>query len=99
MGLNGVATFARAGRTVRAERDPLREAELDEEGRCVLTFHGAFAVFNVYIPNSGESSVRLPFKMRFLAALRARMAQVRAVKSRPGRPSRCSYSLCSSSGR
>lgn len=78
MGLNGVATYARTGMTTRAERDPLGIQELDEEGRCILTYHGSFVVFNCYVPNSGDGSRRLPFKMRFLRALRARMAQVRA---------------------
>ena len=81
-GFNGVATFARAGWTMRAERDPLGDAALDAEGRCVLTFHGAgakaFAVFNVYVPNASQGSARLPFKVKFLRALRRRMQQVRS---------------------
>ena len=77
-GFNGVATFARDGWTMRAERDPLGDAALDAEGRCVLTFHGAFAVFNVYVPNASQGSARLPFKVKFLRALRRRMQQVRS---------------------
>ena len=67
---------------MRAERDPLGDAALDAEGRCVLTFHGAgakaFAVFNVYVPNASQGSARLPFKVKFLRALRRRMQQVRS---------------------
>ena len=77
-GFNGVATFVRAGWTVRAERDPLQDAALDAEGRCVLTFHGTFAIFNCYIPFAGVSNERLPFKVKFLRALRRRMQAVRA---------------------
>ena len=77
-GFNGVATFVRAGWTVRAERDPLQDAALDAEGRCILTFHGSFAVFNCYIPFAGVNNERLPFKVKFLRALRRRMQAVRA---------------------
>ena len=77
-GFNGVATFVRSGWTVRAERDPLQDAALDAEGRCVLTFHGNFAIFNCYIPFSGVSNERLPFKVKYLRALRRRMQAVRA---------------------
>jgi exonuclease III len=38
---------------------------LDGEGRCVCTDHGAFVVFNVYVPNAGNGS-RLPYKQRWL---------------------------------
>lgn len=49
MGLNGVATLVRCGLTSGAERDALREPALDQEGRCLLTLHGRFALFNVYV--------------------------------------------------
>jgi exonuclease III len=77
-GFNGVATFVRKGWTTHAERDPLRDPQLDAEGRCVLTYHGDFAVFNVYIPYSKMDSSALPFKVRYLRALRSRMQSVRA---------------------
>lgn len=77
-GFNGVATLAGSGWTAKAERDPLQVPKLDAEGRCVLTYHGSFAIFNVYIPYSGMGSERLPFKVRFLRALRRRMQAVRA---------------------
>lgn len=76
-GFNGVATFASEGWTTHAERDPLRDALLDAEGRCVLTFHGDFAIFNVYIPYAGTGNERLTFKVRYLRALRDRMQKVR----------------------
>ena len=53
------------------------DADLDREGRCVLTDHGAFVLINVYVPNAGDHNrdpqlnrPRLPFKLRFLRALR-----------------------------
>eukprot|EP00755_Sulcionema_specki_P033159 Sspe_Gene.100163::Locus_74888_Transcript_1_1_Confidence_1.000_Length_962::g.100163::m.100163 len=67
-GLNGVATFAREGLVRRACPTPLGSTELDQEGRCLMTDHGAFVIFNVYVPNSGNTS-RLPYKMRFLRCL------------------------------
>jgi hypothetical protein len=45
---NGVATFARQGLTLKAERDSLGDRILDETGRCLLTYHARFVLFNVY---------------------------------------------------
>ena len=50
--------------------------ELDSEGRCVLTDHGAFLLFNCYIPNAGES--RNDFKLRYLELLSLRIRQCQA---------------------
>eukprot|EP00446_Apocalathium_sp_SHHI-4_P035180 CAMPEP_0177317982 /NCGR_PEP_ID=MMETSP0368-20130122/13829_1 /TAXON_ID=447022 ORGANISM="Scrippsiella hangoei-like, Strain SHHI-4" /NCGR_SAMPLE_ID=MMETSP0368 /ASSEMBLY_ACC=CAM_ASM_000363 /LENGTH=559 /DNA_ID=CAMNT_0018777377 /DNA_START=66 /DNA_END=1746 /DNA_ORIENTATION=+ len=75
-GLNGVATFVRQGLVVRADSQPLNDSELDSEGRCLMTDHGTFVVFNVYVPNSA-GGMRLPFKMRFQVHLRAAMAGAR----------------------
>ncbi|CAE8701589.1 unnamed protein product, partial [Polarella glacialis] len=77
-GLNGVATFARKGTVLRADSAPLGSPELDGEGRCLLTDHGAFVLFNVYVPNSSSGS-RLHFKLRWLNALRASMQKERAA--------------------
>lgn len=60
-GLNGVATLVRKGLTLRACGCPLGDPELDAEGRCVLTEHHSFVIFNVYVPNGGMGN-RLPFK-------------------------------------
>ena len=76
-GLNGVATFARKGTVIRADLAPLREDALDCEGRCILTDHGKFVVFNCYVPNSGGGP-RIPYKQRWLRALRAAMQRERA---------------------
>ena len=50
--------------------------ELDSEGRCVITDHGAFLLFNVYVPNAGEQ--RNDFKLRFLELLSLRLRQCQA---------------------
>jgi AP endonuclease 2 len=49
-------------------------ARLDTEGRCVITDHRAFVLFNVYFPagGSGEES-RLAFKAQFNAAFELRV--------------------------
>jgi exodeoxyribonuclease III len=70
-GLNGVATFARTGFTARASARALRSDILDNEGRCLMTDHGSFVIFNVYVPNSGDRCKRFPFKLKFLRALEA----------------------------
>ena len=50
--------------------------DLDSEGRCVLTDHGAFLLFNVYVPNAGEE--RNEFKLRYLELLSLRVRQCQA---------------------
>jgi len=77
-GLNGVATFAKKGTVVRADLAPLGDPILDREGRCLLTDHGQFVIFNCYIPNS-SGGPRVPFKKAFLGALRRAMATQRAA--------------------
>mmetsp|Transcript_7569 Transcript_7569/g.14005 ORF Transcript_7569/g.14005 Transcript_7569/m.14005 type:complete len:582 (+) Transcript_7569:61-1806(+) len=77
-GLNGVATFAREGTVLRADAAPLQVPDLDREGRCLLTDHGHFVLFNVYVPNHAGGS-RLPFKMRWLHALQAAMRRERSA--------------------
>ena len=39
---------------------------IDSQGRCVITDHGAFVLFNIYGPAvTSELSERFAFKMRF----------------------------------
>ena len=76
-GFNGVATFARSGLTLAARRDALGDTELDKDGRCIVTDHGPFVLFNVYVPNDGPGSRALPKKMAFLKALRRAMSAER----------------------
>lgn len=49
---------------------------LDNEGRCVITDHGQFVLFNVYFPNEGpENPDRGTFKMQFHRAIQQRIEQ------------------------
>lgn len=69
VGWNGVATFAKSGTVCSANARPLGDAKLDAEGRCLVTDHDSFVLFNVYAPNA-SSPERYLFKLRFLSALR-----------------------------
>jgi len=78
-GLNGVVTYVKVGTgvppVIRANSRPLGSDDLDDQGRCLMTDHGSFALFNVYAPaNSGQP---LSYKMKFLNALRRAMKQQR----------------------
>lgn len=77
LGLNGVATFVRKGMTLGANAKVLNDNMLDTEGRCLMTDHGEFVLFNVYIPYSGQGYCRLPYKMKFLNKLRTIMQTYR----------------------
>lgn len=70
-GFNGVVTYAKRGTVQSADCRPLGCPELDDQGRAVMTDHGDFVVFNVYVPASGGNS--LTYKMKFLNALRRAM--------------------------
>ena len=74
-GFNGVVTYAKTGAVLRADVAPLRDESLDQQGRCVMTDHGKFVVFNVYVPNSGGHPMAM--KMKFLGALRNAMQRER----------------------
>ena len=78
-GFNGAVTYAKTGSVLRADAAPLRDASLDQQGRCIMTDHGKFVVFNVYVPNSGgrAGGPGMAMKMRFLKALRRAMQRER----------------------
>lgn len=78
-GFNGAVTYVKTGSVLRADAAPLRDTSLDQQGRCVMTDHGKFVVFNVYVPNSGGQSggPGMAMKMRFLKALRRSMQRER----------------------
>ena len=76
-GLNGVATFAKKGLITKANSNVFGDPEFDNEGRCIMTDHGSFVIFNVYVPFSGENHIRLPYKIRFLNALQSVMRSQR----------------------
>ena len=85
-GYSGVTTYVReratsvdgpgvakaAPRVISCRSRPFGDPELDDEGRLVVTDHGRFLLFNVYVPNSGgDGRPRLDFKLKFLRALAA----------------------------
>lgn len=82
-GLNGVVTYARTGTVLSADAAPLCSPELDNQGRCVMTHHGTFVLFNVYVPCAGGGPASLGFKMKFLHALRRSMQKQRVEKGMP----------------
>ena len=84
-GFNGVATYVKEGMTLFADPRPLRDASLDDEGRCILTIHKTFAVFNIYAPYSRDAE-RHAFKYCFYAALLRAMARVRNEYAVDGSP-------------
>ena len=62
---------------------------IDNQGRCVITDHGAFCLFNVYGPAvTNELSERFAFKMRFYQVNNPRHTDCRQVCHAPGR---CTY--------
>ncbi|EJK60164.1 hypothetical protein THAOC_19533 [Thalassiosira oceanica] len=77
-GFNGVVTYVKEGLVSGASSTPLGDPDLDGQGRCVMTDHGRFVVFNVYVPmhRDREALVR---KMRVLRALGNAMDRQRAL--------------------
>jgi AP endonuclease-2 len=71
-----------------SEFDAATLKDLDSEGRCIVTDHGLFVLFNVYMPNAPmhaaengdtNAAARMEFKLKFQRALQLRTeALVRA---------------------
>eukprot|EP00924_Labyrinthula_sp_SR-Ha-C_P005199 maker-scaffold_1-snap-gene-24.15-mRNA-1 protein AED:0.02 eAED:0.02 QI:0/0/0/1/1/1/3/0/494 len=55
-GFQGVTTYARKGLTIRACNEPFIEEykQLNRFGRCILTEHSSFILFNIYAPLRNE---------------------------------------------
>lgn len=79
-GLNGVVTYAAQGTVLAADPAPLGSPDLDQQGRCIMTDHGAFVLFNVYVPAGGGQP--LSYKMKFLNALRRAMNHQRRNRNK-----------------
>ena len=75
-GWSGVVTFARRGTTIRAQEgfanfddEGMQSSQIDSKiGRCIMTDHGSFVLFNVYFPNAGRGDDRLEYKLNFYEA-------------------------------
>ena len=74
-GFNGVVTYCKKGTVISADSRPLKSPDLDDQGRCVMTDHETFVVFNVYVPAGGGQP--LSYKMKFLHSLRQAMKNQR----------------------
>ena len=78
-GYSGVATFVRDGpfSPIAADDRPFGDPAFDDEGRVLVTDHGAFQVWNVYVPNAGSDEAggrpRLQYKLSFLRALKDKL--------------------------
>ena len=67
----------KAGLVQSADCNPLQDEELDSQGRCVMTNHGDWVLFNVYVPNGSGTTEGLVNKIKFLNALRSAMKRQR----------------------
>ena len=45
-------------------------------GRCIMTTHSAFTLFNVYFPNAGMGGDRLDYKLRFYNAFQKKCREL-----------------------
>ena len=81
-GLNGVVTFAKAGLVHSADAKPLRNAEMDNDGRCVVTRFSSFVLFNVYVPNA-RGGTRAAYRNDYVTALKAAMDRERRETGLP----------------
>jgi exonuclease III len=91
-GLNGVVTYAKVGTVRSATATPLfslvesnnnrDDIDWNTHGRCLMTDHGAFVLFNVYVPCGSSNSSQLSTKMKFLRALRRAMQRQRQEMGR-----------------
>ena len=78
-GFNGVATFCRSGMLLSASSTALQDSAVDADGRCIMTDHGSFIIFNVYAPNTSTPG-SLPYKLSFLRLLHSAMNRARTLK-------------------
>ena len=72
-GYSGVATWCATPPVTLAHG--LDRAELDGEGRVIVTEHADFALYNIYFPNGSRDHSRVPFKLAFYEHLMARLAE------------------------
>ncbi|MBU0981103.1 exodeoxyribonuclease III [Patescibacteria group bacterium] len=66
-GYSGTATFSKE-KPLSVSKG-LGEERFDTEGRCLLTEFPGFMLVNLYIPNGGQGTNRLKFKMDYYDAL------------------------------
>ncbi len=77
-GYSGVVTYVRDGVELAGVKPGFGKKIFDSEGRCMVTDHGAFLLYNVYFPNGKARAERLVYKMEFYAAIQKHLnAQVK----------------------
>ncbi len=76
-GYSGVAMYARE--LAKGLEIGLGIEEFDREGRAIVADYGAFVLINGYFPNSQRSHARLPYKLRYDAAVLERSQALRAA--------------------
>lgn len=76
-GYSGVATFWREGLQGEVIAKGFGVERFDNEGRIIVTDHGAFVLLNIYFPNGGSGPERLQYKMEFYAAFREYVQRLR----------------------
>jgi len=84
-GMAGVTTWIRNDvKTLCATQEVTGMEAFDRQGRCLLTDHGSFAVFNVYAsyvqPNSDADAIHA--KLTFLQQLEKKVEELRAAGRR-----------------
>lgn len=69
-GYSGVATYLRGGLPAKAIswRKGIDCPDFDREGRFLISDHGTFTLYNIYIPSGTTGEERQNFKYRFLDA-------------------------------
>lgn len=79
-GYSGTAVFTRVA-PLSVRRGFSDDADVvDNEGRVLTVEFQDFFLVNVYVPNSQSELARLPYRMRWDAALRKHLMQLDAVK-------------------
>ena len=77
-GWSGTVTFAKKGITKNAATG-FGSQHFNDEGRCVMTDHGQFVLFNVYFPNGGTGEERLMYKYKYYDAFYIEMQTLLAA--------------------
>jgi AP endonuclease-2 len=62
--------------TIRLNFNHKKLKELDSEGRCMITDHKLFVLFNLYCPNGDSSAERNQFKIDFCQVLQCRIEEL-----------------------
>lgn len=92
-GYSGVATFCRHKPQPLSVRTAIGIQKYDDEGRFVISDHGAFELYNIYFPSGTSGEARQNFKYGFLDDLYAHLKEL--PKARRDRIIVCGdYNIC-----